>query len=72
MCVNVDPPKPNVNKVTKINFTEFNRNISFNFNMSLLLDKYAPYKTITVKPWAYNPWFTSNHLLKRSDRRQLE
>ena len=76
--------KAAVNKVTfscrpinKINFTDFNQDISnassninnfdldslinhFNSNMSLILDKYAPLKTVTVKPRTSNPWFTSN------------
>ena len=32
----------------------------FNSNMSLILNKYAPLKTVTVKPRTSNPWFTSN------------
>ena len=79
VCVDTDLPKPAVNKVTfscrpisKINFTDFNQDISnafsnidnfnldslidhFNSNMSLILDKYAPLKTVTVKPRTSNP-----------------
>ena len=44
----------------------------FNSNMSLILDKYAPLKTVTVKPRTSNPWFTSNLRSERSIRRQLE
>ena len=33
---------------------------NFNSNMSLILDKYAPLKAVTVKPRTSNPWFTSN------------
>ena len=40
--------------------------------MSLILDKYAPLKTVTVKPRTSNPWFTSNLLSERGIRRQLE
>ena len=96
VCVDIDLPKPNINKVTfsyrpinKINFTDFNQDISkafsnidnynldslidhFNSNMSLILDKYAPLKTVTVKPRNSNPWFTSNLRSERSIRRQLE
>ena len=96
VCVDIDLPKPNINKVTfsyrpinKINFTDFNQDISnafsnidnfnldslidhFNSNMSLILDKYAPLKTVTVKPRTSNPWFTSNLRSERSIRRQLE
>ena len=84
VCVDIDLPKPAVIKVTfscrpinKINFTDFNQDISnafsninnfdldslidnFNSNMSLILDKYAPLKAVTVKPRTSNPWFTSN------------
>ena len=87
VCVDIDLPKPIVNKVTfsdrlinKINFTEFNQDISnafsnlnnfnlkslidhFNSNMSLILDKHVPLKTVTVKPCTSNSWFTS-YLLK--------
>ena len=79
LCVDIDLPKPNMNKVTfssrlinKINFTDFNQDISnafsntdnfnfdslidhFNSNMSLILDIYAPLKTVTVKPRTFNP-----------------
>ena len=96
VCVDIDLPKPNINKVTfsyrqinKINFTDFNQAISnafsnidnfnldsliyhFNSNMSLILDKYAPPKTVTVKPRTSNPWFTSNLRSERGTRRQLE
>ena len=96
VCVDIDLPKPNINKVTfsyrpinKINFTDFNQDIfnafsnidnfnldslidHFNSNMSLILDKYAPLKTVTVKPRTSNPWFTSNLRSERSIRRQLE
>ena len=95
-CVDIDLPKPAVNKVTfscrpinKINFTDFNQDISnaffiinnfdlgslidhFNSNLSLILDKYAPLKTVTVKPRTSNPWFTSNPRSERSIRQQLE
>ena len=40
--------------------------------MSLILDKYAPLKTVTVKPRTSNSWFTSNLRSERSIRRQLE
>ena len=40
--------------------------------MSLILDKYAPLKTVTVKPRTSNPWFTSNLRSERGIRRQLE
>ena len=84
VCVDIDLPKPNINKVTfsyrpsnKINFTDFNQDISnafsntdnfnldslidhFYSNLSLILDKYAPLKTVTVKTRTSNPWFTSN------------
>ena len=84
VCVDIDLPKSNINKITfsyrqinKINFTDFNQDISnafsnidnfnldsfinhFNSNMSLILNKYAPLKTVTVKPRTSNPWFTSN------------
>ena len=96
VCVDIDLPKPAVNKVTfscrpinKINFTDFNQDISnafsnidnfdldslidyFNSNMSLILDKYAPRKTVTVKPRTSNSWFTSNLRSERGIRRQLE
>ena len=96
VCVDIDLPKPNINKVTfsyrpinKINFTDFNQDIfnafsnidnfnldslidHFNSKMSLILDKYAPLKTVTVKPRASNPLFTSNLRSERSIRRQLE
>ena len=96
VCVDIDLPKPNINKVTfsycsinKINFTDFNQDISnafsnidnfnlnslidhFNSNMSLIFDKYAPLKTVTVKPRTSNPWFTSNLRSERGIRRQLE
>ena len=39
---------------------------------SLILDKFAPLKTVTVKPHNFNPWFTSNLRSKRGIRRQLE
>ena len=39
---------------------------------SLILDKYAPLKTVTVKPRTSNPWFTSNLRSERGIRRQLE
>ena len=79
LCVDIDLPKPTVNKVTfsyrpinTINFTEFNQDIfnafsnvnNFNLeslidhfisNMSLILDKYAPLKTNTVKPRTSDP-----------------
>ena len=95
MCVDIDLPKPTVNKVTffyrlinKINFTEFNQNISnafskldnfdleslidhFNSNMSSILDKYAPLKTVTVKPCTFNLWFTSYLQSEKGKRRQL-
>ena len=88
VSVDTDLPKPTVNKVTfsycsinKINFTEFNQDISnafskldnfdlellmdhFNSNMSSILDKYSPLKTVTFKPHTSNPWFTS-YLLKK-------
>ena len=91
-CVEIDLPKPTVNKVTfsyrpinKINFTEFNQDMSkvfsnldnfnleslidyFNSSMSLLLDKYVPLKTVTVKPCTSNPWFTSYLLSERCER----
>ena len=44
----------------------------FNSNMPLILDKYAPLKTFTVKPRTSNPWFTSNLRSERCIRRQLE
>ena len=96
VCVDIDLPKPAVNKVTfscrpinKINFTNFNQDIPnafsnidnfdldslidhINSNLSLILDKYAPLKTVTVKPRASNPWFTSNLRSERGKRRQLE
>ena len=96
MCVIIDLPKPNKNKVTfsyrpinNINFTDFNQDISnafsnidnfnldslidhFNSNMSLILDKYAPLKTVTVKPCTSNPWFTSNLRSEKGIKRQLE
>ena len=31
----------------------------FSSNMSSILDKYAPLKSVTVKPRTSNPWFTS-------------
>ena len=79
VCVDIDLPKPYINKVTfsyrpinKINFTDFNKDISnvfsnidnfnidslidhFNSNMSLILDKYAPLETVTVKLRSSNP-----------------
>ena len=96
VCIDIDHPKPTVNKVTfsyrpinKINFTEFNQDISnafskldnfdlesliyyFNSNMSLILDKYAPLRTVTVKPRISNPCFTSYLLSEKGKRRQLE
>ena len=96
VCLHIDLPKPNINKVTfsyrpinKINFTDFNQDISiafsnidnfnldslidhFNSNMSLILDKYAPLKTVTVKPRTSNSWFTSNLRSERGIRRQLD
>ena len=44
----------------------------FNSNMSLILDKYAPLKTVTVKPRTSNPWFTSNLRSERGISPQLE
>ena len=44
----------------------------FNSNVSLILDKYAPLKTLTVKPRTSNPWFTSNLRSERGIRRQLQ
>ena len=40
----------------------------FNSNMSLILDKYAPLKTVAVKPRTFNPWFTSNLRSERGIR----
>ena len=40
--------------------------------MSLILDNYAPLRTVTVKPRTSNPWFTSNLRSERGIRRQLE
>ena len=40
--------------------------------MSLTLDKYAPLKTVTLKPSTSNPWFTSNLRSEIGIRRQLE
>ena len=40
--------------------------------MTLILDKHAPLKTVTVTPRNKNPWFTSNLLTERRKRRQLE
>ena len=40
--------------------------------MSLILDKYAPLKTVTVKPCTSNPRFTSNLRSERGKRSQLE
>ena len=74
--------------LNKINFTEFNHisnafsNLD-NFNlesfidhfkskMSLILDIYAPLKTVTVKPRTPNPSFTSYLLSERRKRRQLK
>ena len=37
-----------------------------------ILDKYAPLKTVTVKPRTSNPWFTSSLRSERGIRRQLE
>ena len=96
VCADVDLPKPTVNKVifscrpiNKINFTDFNQDLSnafsnidnfdrdslidhFNYNMSLILDKYASLITVTIKPRTSNPWFTSNLRSERGIRRQLE
>ena len=93
VCVDINLPKPNINKVTfsyhpinKINFTDFNQDISnafsnidnfnldllidhFNSNVSLILDKYAHPKIVTVKPRISNPWFTSNLWSERGIRR---
>ena len=38
----------------------------FNSNIPLILEKYAPLKTVTVKPSSSNSWFTSNLLSERS------
>ena len=40
--------------------------------MLLILDKYAPLKTVTVKPHTSNSWFTSNLRSERGIRQQLE
>ena len=40
--------------------------------MSLILHKYAPLKTVTVKPRTSNPWLTSNLRSEIGIRRQLE
>ena len=44
----------------------------FNSTMTLILDKHAPLKTVTVTPRNKNPWFTPNLLTERRKRRQLE
>ena len=96
VCVDINLPKPTVNKVTfsyhpinKINFTEFNQDKSnafsnldnfdleslidhFSSNMSAILDKYAPLKTVAVKPRTFNPGFTLYLLSEKGKGRQLE
>ena len=44
----------------------------FNSNMSLILDKYAPLKTDTVKLRTFNPRFASYRRSERRTGRQLE
>ena len=44
----------------------------FNSTMTLILDKHAPLKTVTVTPRNKNPGFTPNLLTERRKRRQLE
>ena len=44
----------------------------FNSTITLILDKHAPLKTVTVTPRNKNPWFTPNLLTERRKRRQLE
>ena len=44
----------------------------FNSTMTLILDKHAPLKIVSVTPRNKNPWFTPNLLSERRKRRQLE
>ena len=41
----------------------------FNSTMTLIRDKHAPLKTVTVTPRNKNPWFTPNLLTERRKRR---
>ena len=41
----------------------------FNSTMTLIRDKHAPLKTVTVTPRNKNPWFTPNLLIERRKRR---
>ena len=44
----------------------------FDSILTLVLDKHAPLKTVTVTPLNKNLWFTSNLLTESRKRRQLE
>ena len=44
----------------------------FNSNMTSILDKYAPLKTVTIEPSTSNPWFTSYLLSEKGETQQLE